>query len=319
MRNWAGTMAVFLTLSLLIEFATLAGDLAKNNLSWLVFLQYWIWNLPPFLSLVLPLAFLFSGVITFSDASVTHEWVALRAGGVSLTKWLAAGAWTWSGILVFTFVVQAFVAPLSIAKADHYYARILNRPVHSDKDVKPWLYLSRTGVLWHLEDGMRWGFPLLAPKKAPVIVRWKTGQASVQYLDWGSLEFTDGPPAETFFPDRTLLAYDKPERVSTMDLFRWQHWAPEADRETLLWTRLLAWLSGPFLLFAAIVFAFPPPRHGRGQALGLSLVVGLVFTGAQMIFGDAARTGELPPIWGLSLPLLLCAGFGMIQLPRLRT
>jgi lipopolysaccharide export LptBFGC system permease protein LptF len=318
-QNWLGAMAIFLTLDFLIEFATLAGDLAANHVSMTVFLQYWYWNLPEFLALALPLAFLFGGVMTFSEASATHEWVALRAGGVSLIQWVRAGFWTWSGILCFTLVLQAGLAPLAIPRKDHYYARIKNRQEAPAGQVRPWLHLSSTGVLWHLEEGMRWGFPLRSPGEAPALLRWETNESSTEALPWGGLAFQEGPALKDLFPAQALRDYDKPERVSTRDLFQWQRWAPEADRGTLLWSRLLAWLSGPCLLFAAASFAFPRPRQGRGQALGLSLILGLLFTGAQMIFGDAARTGEIPPLWGVLLPLLLCLSVGLLRLPRLRT
>ena len=87
----------------------------------------------------------------------------------------------------------------------------------------------------------------------------------------------------------------------------------------MLWSRILNWLTGPCLLFAALPFAFPSPRGGRGQALGYCLVVGLVFMGMQALFSGAAKAGEFPPILGVVFPMLGLAGFGMLRLHRLRT
>lgn len=318
LRNWLGTLAVFLSLSLMLEFANLAGDLSKNQVSPWVFLSYWLWNLPAFTAIILPMAFLFGGLLTLSDASVTHEWIALRAGGVSLVQWIRSGLAAWLSVLALTLTLQAFVAPHASQQADHYYARILKRP--SVGKVQPWLHLGNTGVLWHLDGNQRWGFPLRAPGDAmPVLLRWKLGEPQVEQLAWGGMQLAPGLPASTLFPTEVLRNYAKPDHIPTRDLFEWQRHAPEPDRATLLWTRLLSWLAGPCLVFAAMSFAFPPPRQGRGQALGLGLVVALAYTGTQMIVGDAARSGEIPAPWGVLMPLVLCIGFGLLRLSRLRT
>ncbi len=319
LRNWAGTMAAFLTLDLLIEFATLAGDLSTNKVSVLVFLEYWCWNLPPFLAIVLPMAFLLAGTLTFSDASVTHEWIALRAGGSSLVRWIRAGALSWLAVLALSFVIQAGLAPLASNRADPLWDRIKARQRPPSSDSIAWLHSGSTQTLWRLEPGLRWGFSLRAPGDAPVLRRWRMDLPSTESLAWGEFTLTPGPTPETLFPARQLRLLDRPEGVATWDLVHWLKWAPDAERSSLLWNRLLGWLAGPALLFAAISYAFPAPRMGRGQAVGYSLILGLVFTGAQMIFGDAARTGELPAVWGVLIPLLFCIGFGLIRLPRLRT
>jgi lipopolysaccharide export LptBFGC system permease protein LptF len=87
----------------------------------------------------------------------------------------------------------------------------------------------------------------------------------------------------------------------------------------MLWARILNWLAGPCLVFAALPFAFPAPRAGRGQALGYSLVVGLIFMGLQTLFSGAAKAGEFPSFWGVLCPMLLLVGYGMISIHRLRT
>ncbi len=318
LRNWFGTVAVFLTLSLMLEFANLAGDLSANHVSGSVFIRYWLWSLPSFGLLILPMAFLFAGILTLSDASVTHEWVALRAGGVSLLQWIRSGLGAWVLVLGLSFTLQALVEPHAAQRMDRYYAQIKKRS--SVGKVQPWLNLSSTGVLWHLDGLQRWGFPLQAPGDVvPVLMRWEMGTAHVEQLPWGGLHLEPGLPTERMFPTEVLRNYEKPDHIPTLDLLEWQRFAPEPDRATLLWTRLLSWLGGPCLVFAAMSFAFPPPRQGRGQALGFGLVVALAFIGLQLIVGDAARTGEIPAPWGVMLPLLLCIGFGLLRLSRLRT
>ncbi|BDU73022.1 LptF/LptG family permease [Mesoterricola silvestris] len=317
-KNWGGVMGTFLALSLLIEYATLAGDLAHNHVSILVFFQYWLWNLPPFLSVVLPLAFLLGGVLALSDAAVSREWVALRAGGTSLAQWCRAGFAAWGGVLALTFVLQAFVAPYAYQQADPLYRQILGRPARSAA-TKPWMHLGSTGVVWFLDGTARWGFPLKAPGEAFILLKWRMGDVASEGLPWGGMAFEEGPPAFRLFPSRALRESASADSAATLDLFQWQHWAPDPERATLIWNRILNWLAGPCLLFAMLPYAFPSPRGGRGSALGFSLVAGLVFMGLQALFSGAAKAGDLPSAWGVLCPMLLLFGFGLLRLNRLRT
>lgn len=317
-RNWGGVMGTFLALSLLIEYATLAGDLAHNHVSILVFLKYWAWNLPPFLSVVLPLAFLLGGVLALSDAAVSREWVALRAGGTSLAQWCRAGFKAWGSVLVLTLVLQAFLAPFAYRRADPLYRQILGRPARSAAS-KPWLYLGSTGVVWFLDGSARWGFPLKAPGEAFILLKWRMGDVQSEGLPWGGMAFEEGPQASRLFPSRALRDAASADSAATLDLFQWQRWAPDPERATLIWSRILNWLAGPCLLFAMLPYAFPSPRGGRGAALGYSLVAGLVFMGLQALFSGAAKAGDLPSAWGVLCPMLLLFGFGLLRLNRLRT
>ncbi len=318
-RNWGATLGTFLTLSLLLEFSTLAGDLAKNKVSLLVFLHYWVWNLPPFLVVVLPLAFLFGGVLSLSEATMSREWVALRAGGTSLIQWTMAGARAWGVILVLSLLLQAIVAPAVIGKVDSLYDRIKNRPA-KHLYTKPWVYLGSTGILWYLEGSTRWGFPLKPQGGgAPILLKWRMQEFRSEALPWNSLAWVSGPKSGDLFPDQALREVAKPEEASTPDLVRWQRWAPDPERAAMLWGRMLDWLAGPCLLFAMLPYAFPTPRGGRGQALSFSLVAGLLFMMAQAVFGGAARAGDIPGFWGVLAPLTGLLGFGLLGLRRLRT
>lgn len=319
-RNWGSVMGTFLALSFLIEFASLAGDLMEHHVSNLVFVRYWLWNLPSFLAVVLPLAFLLGGVLTLSEATVTREWVAMRAGGISFPQWCRSSIRSWGTVLGLTFLLQAAVAPEAFLQADPLYQQILGRPARSLKTRPAWLNLGSTGVVWFLDGAVRWGFPLKPPSRdVPVLLRWEMQGERAQALPWDGLAFLPGPRTVDLFPSRALRDSTSAEETSTLDLFQWQKWAPDPERATMIWSRLLGFLAGPCLLFAMLSFAFPSPRGGRGQALGYSLVAGLVFMGLQALFSGAAKAGEFPPIWGVLCPILLVLGFGLARLHRLRT
>ena len=319
-RNWGSVVGTFLALSFLIEYASLAGDLAHNHVSSLVFLRYWLWNLPTFLAVVLPLAFLLGGVLTLSEATLNREWVALRAGGISFPQWCRAGLRGWGTVLGLTFLLQAVVAPEAFQRADPLYQQILGRPARSLKTRPAWLNLGSTGVVWFLDGPVRWGFPLKpAGREVPILLRWEMQAVRSQALPWDGLGFLPGPMTADLFPSRALRDTTSAEETSTLDLFQWQKWAPDPERATMIWSRLLGFLAGPCLLFAMLAYAFPSPRGGRGQALGYSLVAGLVFMGLQALFTGAAKAGEFPPLWGVLCPILLVTGFGLMRLHRLRT
>jgi len=318
-RQWGAVLGTFLVLDLMMGFAELAGDLSKNKVSYWIFFQYWFYNLPTFLAIVFPVAFLLGGILAFTDAAQTREWTALRAGGTSLLQWVGSGMLAWAAVLCLTLVSESLLAPVTAGKQDVLYQRIKNRPLRSYQ-TRPWLHLGSTGVLWHLDGDHRWGFPLSSPGSGtPILLRWQAGDPNVEMLAWGGLTLIKGQPASTLFPDKTLLESGRMEETSTLDLFRWEKWAPDPERATLLWGRLFNWLAGPCLLFAMLSQSFPNPRGGRGKALGYGLVVGLLYLGMQALFGGAARSGEIPPLWGVCAPMFLMLGFGMLRLNRLRT
>ncbi len=317
-RNWGSALGSLLVLNLLVEYASLAGDLSKNGVHFMVFVNYWFWNLPPFLIVALPISFLLGTLLALSEAAISREWLALRAGGVSLLRWLWSSRWAWGLVAMLTLVLQVGLAPMAMTKANQLYRQILNRP-QGQFSTRPWLYLGSTGVLWHLQADQRWGFPLKAPGEAPILLRWRMGEAHSEALAWGGLRLMQGPPAERLFPSRALRNTANAEEAQTMDLVRWQTWAPDPERAYMLWTRLLGWLAGPCLVLAMLSFAFPGPRQGRGQALGAGLVAGLVFLGLQTLFGGAARASEIPAYWGVVAPLLLLLSVSLLRLRRLRT
>lgn len=317
-RNWGSALGSLLVLNLLVEYASLAGDLSKNGVHLIVFVQYWFWNLPPFLVVALPISFLLGTLLTLSEAALSREWLALRAGGVSLLRWLWSSRWAWGLVAALTLVLQIAVAPMAMTKANELYRQILNRS-QGQFSTRPWLYLGSTGVLWHLQADQRWGFPLKAPGEAPILLRWRMGEAHSEALAWGGLRLLEGPPAERLFPSQALRNTASAEEAHTLDLVRWQAWAPDPERAYMLWSRLLGWLAGPCLVLAMLSFAFPGPRQGRGQALGAGLVAGLVFLGLQTLFGGAARASEIPAYWGVVAPLLVLLSVSLLRLRWLRT
>ncbi|HTL98887.1 MAG TPA: LptF/LptG family permease, partial [Holophagaceae bacterium] len=281
-RNWLAAMGSLLLLDFLIEYANLASDLAQHHVRAGTFLAYWLWKLPPFLSVVLPIAFLLGSLLALSEAAIRLEWVALKSGGISLVQWLWKAKWAWGPVLTLSFLLQVWVAPIADARCSSLYRKMLERPQIAT-GAKPWLFLGQTGVLWHLSGEGRWGFPLKAPGEAPILLHWSQGETFTEALPWDASHFVQGPRSEKLFPDRALRDAPTPDQASTPDLFAWQRWAPDPERAHLLWSRLLGWLAGPILLFGLLSFAFPAPRSGRGAALGFGLVGGLVFLGLQTL------------------------------------
>ncbi|WLT33500.1 LptF/LptG family permease [Geothrix sp. PMB-07] len=317
-RNWASTLGSLLVLNLLVEYANLAGDLSKNGVHVHVFIRYWFWNLPPFLVVALPMAFLLGTLLALSEAALNREWLALRAGGVSLVRWLWSSRWSWGVVTLLTLVLQLAIAPIAMGRANSLYRQILKRPPISAA-VHPWLHLGSTGVLWHLQGNERWGFPLKEPGEAPILLRWHMGDPYSEALAWGGLHLVQGPAADRLFPVQALRKAASAEEAHTTDLLLWQKWAPDPERAYMLWGRILGWLAGPCLVLAMLSFAFPGPRQGRGQALGAGLVAGLLFLGSQTLFGGAAKASEIPAYWGALAPLLLLLSVSLLRLRRLRT
>jgi lipopolysaccharide export LptBFGC system permease protein LptF len=325
--NFAGTLAIFMTFHIFMEFATLAQFIAKGDDRFLMFVKYWICNLPVTLPFILPVVFLMAWVLTFSDASVSREWTALRAGGISLIQWVRSSWKAWGIAILAMFVMEAYLSPKAFTSQDYYYRQIKSDASHAAKNsVTPatdefstTLFFSDTGIFWYSEGPVRWGFPLLSPADAPSVIFWKNGEPFAQQLNWNTNRWVQGLSAETLFPASSLRQYQKTDEIPTLDLFVWQSLAPNAIRGTLLWGRLFKWLVGPCLFFAALGFVFPSPRKGRGQALGYALILSLIFMWMQNLFEGASKAGQFPPFWGVFAPMFILIGFGLINLRNLRT
>ncbi|WP_005032036.1 LptF/LptG family permease [Holophaga foetida] len=318
LKNWAGTLLTFLGLGLLIDFASLAGDLSKNHVSILVFLHYWLWNLSPFLVLVLPIAFLLGSVLAISEACASREWNALKSGGVSFVQWFLSAWKAWGLVLAGTLILQVVVAPIANQKATALLQQITKK-VKKRGAATSWLYLGGTGIHWYMDGQVRWGFPLEREPGGSLLLRWRLKTQQSEQVDAEGLKMEPGPEAVDLFPSQALRQYAKAEEASTLALFQWQRWAPSPDRATLLWGRFLQWLAGPCLVFAILSLSFPAPRKGRGQALGIGLVAGLLFFAVQTLFSMVAQAGDIPPLWGAAAPMLLALGIGFLRLRRVRT
>jgi lipopolysaccharide export LptBFGC system permease protein LptF len=317
-RNWGSALGSLLVLNLVVEYAGLAGDLSKNGVHVIVFIRYWFWNLPPFLVVALPMSFLLGSLLALSEAALNREWLALRAGGISLLQWLWGSRWAWGLVTLLTLVLQVSIAPRAMTRANTLYKQILNR-FEVQAITRPWLYLGSTGVLWHLQGEDRWGFPLKAPGEAPLLLHWRLGESHSQALAWNGMNLVQGPSADRLFPAQALRSTANAEEAPTKDLYQWQAWAPDPERAYMLWGRLLGWLAGPLLVLAMLSFSFPGPRQGRGQAVGAGLVAGLVFLGLQTLFGGAARAAEIPAYWGVLAPLFFLLALALLRLRHLRT
>lgn len=317
-KSWGATLGTLLALDLLIEYATLAGDISHNHKTMLDFINYWVLNLPTFMNTALPITFLLGTLFALGNATQNAEWVALRAGGVSLIQWVWKARRAWLTVLIATAALQLWIAPNAYYKADIIYRQIINRPA-SRLARTSWLYLGSTGVLWNQQDQVRWGFPLKSAMEAPILLRWKPGDTFSAGVPWGGTKLIRGPAAETLFPDTSLRELTHADMSSTGDLFKWQRWAPDPNRATLLWIRIFSWLAGPCLVIATLSWAFPSPRDGRGQTMGMGLVIGLLYLGLQSIFIGASKSGEIPAPLGVLAPMLFLAGFGFMRLRHLKT
>lgn len=317
LRSWGGVLVTLLFLHLLIEYSSRAGDFAAAHAASWPFFQYWMWRVPTFLVTALPVSFMLGTVLALGTATLSNEWVALRTGGVSLWQWIWKARGAWMAVLAGTLLVYHAGLPVGEVRVRRMLEGLRARA--GERTEARWQYLGSTGVLWYMEGGVRWGFPLKPPGEAPALLVWRPGSIHSQGLPWGGFGLQQGPESRVLFPDASLLGTPIPEENSTADLVRWQRWAYDPARATHLWARLLGWLAGPCLVFAVLARAFPNPRSGRGGSLAGALITGLVFLGLQLLFNGAASAGEIPAAWGVLGPLLLALGAGAAQLRHLRT
>lgn len=320
-KNWCSIVGTFLLLSFLVEYVTLAGKLSYSHTSMLTFIRYWLWNLPEFTSTIFSITFLLTIVLIFSQVSASQEWMAICASGVGLLKWFQSGVKSWGSVLIFTFIVQAFLSPIASKKSKLLYRQITGR----QNNVNPlreksndWLYLGSTGVLWFLDNNLRWGFPLNNMNR-PILLKWTLHDKYSQILMPDTFDLIPGSDVKSLFPDKALQESTSAEETPTLDLFQWQKWAPDAERTTMMWNRLLNFLGGPCLVFGILSSIIPAPRKSSTNAFGYSLVIGLIFICLQVVFSGAAKVGDIPPFWSVASPMFILLGLGFINMRKIKT
>ncbi len=215
---------IFLALSCLIDYASLAGDLVHNHVSSLVFLRYWPWNLPTFLAVVLPLAFLLGGAPSLSEPPCPGMGGHARWRR-QLPSMCRAGFRGWGAVAALTFLLEGRVAPPRFQRADPLYRQIIGRPAPLLNTRPSWMNLGSTGVAWFLMAPCAGSSPQagLTDSAGPAQVADARTSTPWPCLGTPSRWFQDPQPLNCF-PSRALQDSTSAEETPTRDLFERQKW-----------------------------------------------------------------------------------------------
>ncbi len=261
---------------------------------------YGVLNFPKYLSYVMPLAALLSGLFDFGQASKFKETVAVKAGGGRLKLLLMPFILTGAGLSLFNFGLNEFVVPEASVKA-----KDMSRP--EKKAGRP-LFEESMGTVWlRAKDGsfVRLGFYLPERNLAKDVSIFRTaGGRLLERIEAAQAEYgPDGWLLEDVriydiergqtkelarmsyrgleSPKALLRDVRKPEEMGIAGLRRYLKKLKEAGlRNPKLTVDMQAKVSYPFVnLFMLAIGVSLSVRRGMGGLLsgGLGLLIALLY------------------------------------------
>ncbi len=114
----------------------------------------------------------------------------------------------------------------------------------------------------------------------------------------------------------------EPDALSAQNLYSYANYLRQQgldDNEYRLsfWKKLLQPLAIASLVLIAVSFIFGPLREvTMGYRVFTGVIVGIVFQTTQDLLGPSSLVFGFPPILAVGLPILLCAGVGLLLLRR---
>jgi LPS export ABC transporter permease LptG/LPS export ABC transporter permease LptF len=340
-----------------VEVKRLLDGVLQNRQPGMLVGRYLKYFAPGMLQFTLPVACLVAGVVTFTILGRRGELTALKAGGMSMRRALLPVVAVTAALCALLFLVQDRIAPVSNRKAQEVRDQILGRAPRSyglpvgggrwtfgaegrlyqyrlyDSDRRTFQGLSIfrvdrsgprvldhtyaasahwNGTAWEMAKGWRREFPA-----GGGVGPWITHEGTwVEALD----------PPENFSRRETTLALgtDLPEQMSIEELGEQLASLENSGYDT---TRLRvgywAKFSLPFtplvMLLLGLPFAFKVGRSGSLYAIGISLLLVILYWATLAVFNALGLETILPPLLAAWAPNVLYGILGTYLLLFVKT
>jgi lipopolysaccharide export system permease protein len=305
-------------------------------------LEYFLYTIPPFLSLALPFATLLAALITLGVLARNNEVVAMKAHGISTYRIIVPLLILATSVTAFILFCNETIVPYSVRKASYVWS------IKIKQDEERVFF--KHNKIWYRGENIIYNIRLLEPKKdilrGVTIYRFDDAFNLRQRIDarrvrWNGVGWTfydvairDFPPGGEVvtenYDERDIPLREKPEDFKKgvkdpeeMTYRELKAYVVELRREGYDPTRYVVdlhkKLSFPFLTLIMVLMGSPlalAASHGRGggitQGVGLSIVIGFVYWVAFTISVAMGHSGTFPPFiaaWAPNIFFGLIGGF----------
>ncbi len=331
--------AVLLGLFSFFEFVDKLSDLGKGSFGLYDILRYLVLTLPRKIYELFPMAALLGATLGLSSLAIGSELIAMRAGGVSLTR-IVVSAMKLGLVFALTAVlIGEFIAPASENLAQRARAEALQigmvqenfgvwlrdgRTFISIGEVLPDLSLLKINI-YQFDDQHQLRTQTYADSGRYEDGKWRLYRVNQSQLGQDSIQ-TRYLPSDTWNsvlePNVLAVFTVNPEGLSALNLYRYirhlRHNQQETGRYKLaFWYKIVSPLTTAVMMILAIPFVFSQPRSaGVGFRLFIGIMLGLGFFVLNRGFGFYSLLYGFPPAAGAMLPTLLFFLLSLLMLRR---
>lgn len=304
---------------------------------------YLVFSLPLRLYTMFPLSALIGSLLGLGLLASHSELIAMRAAAVSVADIAGYVLKTATVLIVLVVIIGEVVAPVALRVGQQQKAFALSggQAVQTAygtwlRDGNSFIHIQRFRGNRHVEGITRYQFDddlqLLTASYA------RSGEYHRE--SWNLFDVNESH----FFPKKVttqyyssavwhsvinpqvleVVAVDKLEQLSVMDLWRTIHYRQANELETehhwlTFWQKILHPFATLVMMLLAIPFVFGPLRSvTMGVRIVIGVLVGFSFHTLNALFGPMSLVYDLPPLMGAMLPTFMFALIGYALVKRLR-
>ena len=336
---WA---ASFFLIFFVVELFERINTIIVNKAPLYLILEYFLYQIPPFLTQTLPFATLLAALITLGVLARNNEIVAMKAHGISAYRIMFPLLILAAAVTAFIFLLNETIVPYATRKATYVWSVKIKK-----EEERAFFELNK---IWYRGDNVIYNIRLLEPKqnilKGVTIYHFDDAftlrqRTDAQEARWNGNGWTfyqvairNFPPSgevlTEIYDEKDIPIPEKPEdfkkgmqNPNEMTYLELQEYVERLRMEGYDSTRYVVdlhrKLSFPFLTLIMILMGSPlalAASQGRGggisQGVGISLVIGFVYWVVFAISAALGHAGTLPPFiaaWAPNVFFGLIGGF----------
>jgi lipopolysaccharide export system permease protein len=332
----------FFLIFFIVELFERINAIIVNKAPFYVILEYFLYEIPPFLSQTLPFATLLAALITLGVLARNNEIVAMKAHGVSIYRIMFPLLVLAASVTAFIFICNETIVPYATRKASYIWSVKVKK-----EEERAFFELNK---IWYRGENAIYNIRLLEPKKnilqGVTIYYFDEAFNLRQRLDareaqWNGngwtfyqvaiRDFLPGGEVRTeMYDERDIPIPERPEDFkkgmqdpNEMTYGELREYVEKLRSDGYDPTRYVVELhkkvSFPFLTLIMVLMGSPlalAASHGRGggiaQGVGISLGIGFIYWVVFAISVAIGYSGTFPPFiaaWAPNIFFGLIGGF----------
>jgi lipopolysaccharide export system permease protein len=341
-------LVTFIAIFVVVDMMENMGDFIDRNIPSALIFEYYIYFIPDIIKLMFPIAILLSGMFTAGKMSTQNELAALKAGGVSLYRFMLPFLITVFFLSIFSVYFGGYIVPKAVKAKIAFETKYMKRSSDlAGNDI--FFQDSRTRIIniSYFDDtrlqANRASIQEFAPDNITRMVSrtdagrlkysthkkmWEAyngirrhfGNSSEEAVKFDSLEL----PELNFLPKDVLAKQQQPEEMNLgelKELYETQNRSGNDPTRTLI--EFHSRIAFAFANFIVIFFGLPLSANKRkgGLALqfGISLLMTFLYLGFMKISQAFGNNGAMNPMltaWFANIVFLAAALLNIVRAPK---